>query len=138
MNKEEAHKTWDQYHEKILLRRIAEAKIINTQLEESSISAETDLALDFSFFTKQESGSKGLVEQLSENYEVNSFLKDEYWHIEVTSRPYAVNLNAEQHLDWVKFMHDVALFHGAIFSVWSLTDPKTKKQWSNENIDSGL
>ena len=134
MNEQEAQKTWDEYHERIKNRRIAQAKVINLELEKNAITSETDLILDFSFFTKDESGAKGIQKQLGENYEMSIIKDGEYWHINGTSRPYAVNLTTEQHLGWVEFMHDVALSYGGIFSTWSITEPKEKHVWSNENI----
>ena len=136
MNEQDAQKTWDEYHEKIKNRRLAEAKVINSELASHDITGETDLILDFSFFTKDESGAKGIQEQLSENYKISIREDGEYWHINGTSRPYAVNLTSEQHLGWVEFMHDVALSYSCIFSVWSITEPKTKQVWSNENIET--
>ena len=136
MDEKEAQKTWDEYHERIKNRRIAEAKIINTELKKNNISSDTDLVLDFSFFARDENGAKGIQKQLSENYDVTITKEDEYWHINGTSRPYAVNLTPEKHLGWVEFMHDVALSYGCIFSVWSITEPKENKIWSNEDIET--
>ena len=136
MNDDEVQKTWDEYHERIKARRISEAKAINIELEKNLITSETDLILDFTFFTKDEGGAKGLKNQLSENYELSTRKDGDSWIVDGTSRPYAVNLTSEQHLGWVEFMHDVALSHGCIFSVWSVTDAKTKRVWSSESIDS--
>jgi hypothetical protein len=136
MSEKDAQKTWDEYHERIKNRRLAEAKVINLELEKNHITSETDMVLDFSFFTQDEAGANGIKNQLSENYEMTISKKDEYWHINGTSRPYAVNLSAEQHLGWVEFMHDVALSYGCIFSVWSITEPTGKRVWSNENIET--
>ncbi|MDO3384964.1 hypothetical protein QWI17_03810 [Gilvimarinus sp. SDUM040013] len=136
MSEQDAQKTWDEYHERIKNRRLAEAKIINLELEKNDITSETDLVLDFSFFTQDEAGANGIKNQLGENYEMTISKKGEYWHINGTSRPYAVNLTTEQHLGWVEFMYDVALSYGCIFSVWSITEPKEKHVWSNENIET--
>ena len=136
MSEQDAQKTWDEYHERIKNRRLAQAKVINLELEKNAITSETDLALDFSFFTQDEAGANGIKNQLSENYEMTIIKKDEYWHINGTSRPYAVNLTTEQHLGWVEFMHDVALSYGCIFSTWSITEPKGNRVWSNENIET--
>ncbi len=136
MNEQEAQKTWDEYHDRIKNRRLAEAKVINLELEKHAITSETDLILDFSFFTQDESGAKDIQTQLSENYEMSIIKDGEYWHINGTSRPYAVNLTTEQHLGWVEFMQDVALSYGCIFSTWSITEPKAKHVWSNENIET--
>ncbi|PBO11753.1 hypothetical protein CI710_04595 [Aeromonas salmonicida] len=98
MDQEEAKKTWDEYHERIKMRRLAEAKIINAELGSNGITTETDLILDFNFFTQDKEGAKGIKEQLSENYEMSMYQDGEYWKISGTSRPYAVNLSTEQHL----------------------------------------
>ena len=136
MDEQEAQKTWDEYHERIKSRRLAEAKNINLELDKNAITSETDLVLDFSFFTQDEAGAKGIQKQLSENYAMSIKKDGEYWHINGTSRPYAVNLSTEQHLGWVEFMHDVALSYGCIFSTQSVTEPKENLVWSNENIET--
>lgn len=136
MNEQEAQKTWDEYHERIKNRRLAQAKVINSELERNAIRGDTDLILDFRFFTQDESGAKGIQSQLSENYEISISKDGEYWLIDGTSRPYAVNLTTEQHLGWVEFMHDIALSYGCIFSTWSITNPQNKHVWSNENIET--
>lgn len=136
MDQDEAKKTWDEYHERIKMRRLAEAKIINAELGSNGITTETDLILDFNFFTQDKEGAKGIKEQLSENYEMSMYQDGEYWKISGTSRPYAVNLSTEQHLGWVEFMHDVALSYSCIFSSWTVTEHKTKKSWSNESIET--
>lgn len=138
MSEQEAQKTWKEYHERIKNRRLAEAKVINLELERHNITNETDLILEFGFFTQDETGAKGIQKQLSQNYEMSIRKDGEYWHINGTSRPYAVNFTTEQHLDWVEFMHDVALSYGSIFSTWSITEPKNKQVWSNENIEPEL
>ena len=136
MNEEEAQKIWNEYHQRIQNRRLAEAEIINTQLNNSGVTQETDLILDFSFFTQKETGVAGLKTQLSENYEMSVRKDGEYWHINGTTRPYVVSFSNQQHYDWVKFMHDVALSNGATFSTWSVTEPKSGRVWSNENIET--
>ncbi len=135
MNEREAQKTWDEYHERIKNRRIAEAKIINSNLEKHNVTGEIELILDFRFFTKGEMGAKNIRDQLSENYRITIAKEDDYWFIDGTIRPYTVNLNTEQHLGWVEFMHDVALSHGCIFSTWSITDPKQNHVWSSKELD---
>jgi len=123
MKEQEAQKTWEEYHERI---------------KSHGITSEHDLVLDFSFFTQDEIGAKGIKTQLSENYEISISKEGEYWLIKGTTRPYAINLSQEQHIGWVKFMHDVALSYGCIFSTWTIIEPETKQAWSNENIETGL
>jgi hypothetical protein len=138
MKEQEAQKTWEEYHERIKNRRLAEAEVINSELKSHGITSEHDLVLDFSFFTQDEIGAKGIKTQLSENYEISISKEGEYWLIKGTTRPYAINLSQEQHIGWVKFMHDVALSYGCIFSTWTIIEPETKQAWSNENIETGL
>lgn len=136
MDEAEAQKVWDEYHTRIKNRRLAQAKVLNTQLEKAGINEETDLFLDFSFFTPDEAGAKGIQDQLSENYEMTIEKKDKYWHIYGTSKPYVLSLSTEQHLGWVEFMHDVALSYGCIFSTWTITNPVTNQSFSNEGIST--
>jgi hypothetical protein len=136
MSEEQAQKTWDEYHARIKSRRLAEVKIINEQLKNAGITSATDLILDFNFFTPKQSGAEGIKEQLSENYEMTIRQDGEYWHIDGTTSPYSITLSPEQHIGWVEFMHDVVLSYGCIFSVWTVTDPKTNKTWSNEKIQT--
>ena len=136
INEQEAQKIWDEYHERIKNRRIAQANVINSKLGEFGIDAESDLILDFTFFTQKEDGANGLKTQLSENYEMTITKEGEYWLIQGTTRPYVVSLTNQQHLGWVEFMHDVALSYGAIFSTWSITESQSGQVWSNENIET--
>jgi len=136
MYEQEAQKVWDEYHERIKNRRIAQAHVMNSELGDFGITAESDLILDFTFFTQKEDGSNGLKTQLSENYEMSIAKEGEYWHIQGTTRPYVVSFTNQQHLGWVEFMHDVALSYGAIFSTWSITEPKSGQAWSNKNTET--
>jgi hypothetical protein len=136
MNEQEAQVVWDEYHERIKNRRIAQAHVINSELVNFGITAESDLILDFTFFTQKEDGANGLKTQLSENYEISITKENEYWHIQGTTRPYVVSFTNQQHLGWVEFMHDVALSHGAIFSTWTITESKSGQVWSNKNIET--
>ena len=136
MTEEQAQKTWDEYHEKIKNRRLAQVKVINERLKDAGVTGDSDLVLDFKFFTPKQSGAEGIKEQLSENYEITIKQDGDYWNITGTTRPYSINLEPEQHVGWVEFMHDVALSYGCIFSVWTVTDVKTNKTWSNEKIET--
>jgi hypothetical protein len=136
MSEEQAQKTWDEYHDKIKNRRLAQVKVINEQLRVAGVTSDSDLVIDFSFFTPKQSGAEGIREQLSENYEMTINQDGDYWNIDGTTRPYSINLTLEQHVDWVEFMHDVALSYGCIFSVWTVTDVKTNNTWSNEKIET--
>ncbi|MET1255837.1 hypothetical protein [Aliikangiella maris] len=136
MSEEQAQKTWDEYHDRIKNRRLAQVKIINEQLKDAGVTSDSDLVLDFKFFTPKQSGAEGIKEQLSENYEMTISQEGDYWNINGTTRPYSINLDPEQHVGWVEFMHDVALSYGCIFSVWTVTDVKTNKTWSNEKIET--
>ena len=136
MSVQHVQKTWDEYHERIRNRRLAEAHFINLALQRNAITIDTDLVLDFGFFTQDEASAIGIRERLSENYKMSISKNGDYWRIKGTSRPYAVNLTAQQHLDWVVFMSSVALSYGCIFSSWSITDFKGENFWSNEDIET--
>lgn len=136
MTKQEAEKIWDEYHSRINNRRLSEAKVINDSLFTKEGMPEIDLVLDFEFFTLDKKGAIGLKNQLSENYEMSLEKKDDYWSILGTTKPYAVGVTAEKHLDWVQFMHDVALSYRCIFSTWKVTNFENGQSWSNENIET--
>jgi len=136
MSEEQAQEIWDEYHERIKNRRLAQVKVINERLKDAGITSDTALILDFEFFTPKESGAQGIKEQLSENYELSIKQDGDYWYISGTTRPYAITLSPEQHISWVEFMHDVALSYGCVFSVWTVTDANSEKSWSNKNIET--
>lgn len=136
MNAEDAQKVWNEYHNRIKARRLAEAKVINLELIKNSINSNADFFLDFVFFTKDEVGAKGIAKQLSENYEITIMKNGDHWLVNGTSRPYTVKLTTDQHLSWVEFMHDVALSYGCIFSTWKITEPKGNLVLSNEGIET--
>ncbi|MCP4161481.1 MAG: tetratricopeptide repeat protein [Deltaproteobacteria bacterium] len=138
MESGKAQTVWNEYHQKILNRRLVEVEIINEKLKAEGITSENQLIIDFHFFSKDKQGAEDLRKQLSENYEMSVECKDKYWLIKGTTRPYVINLEYSQHVDWVKFMHDVALSHNALFSTWVLTEAKLKKTWSNENIETNF
>ncbi len=136
MSEEQAQEVWNEYHERIKNRRLAQVNVLNEQLKNADVTNDTQLILDFEFFTPKESGAEAIKKQLSENYEISIQQDDDYWIISGTTRPYAITLSPEQHIGWVEFMHDVALSYGCIFSVWTITEPKSKQSWSNKNIET--
>lgn len=138
MDETEAQKVWDEYHKRIKNRRLAQAEVLKAQLEEAGVSEETELYLDFTFFTPDEAGAIGIQEQLSENYEMTVKKDDQYWLIYGTTKPHTITLSKEQHMSWVEFMHDVALSYGCVFSTWTITDPESKQSFSNESISTAF
>lgn len=138
MDQAQTEKIWDEYHQKVLRKRQAEAKAIVGKLKSLNIDSENALVIDATFFSNDETGVKGLENQLSENYEVETRKSDDYWYIEVTTRPYAIHLANSEIFDWVNFMHEVALSHRAIFSKWVLTERELNKVWTSEDIETGI
>ena len=138
MDQAQAEKIWDEYHQKVLNKRQAEANIIVSELKSLNINSDNPLVIDATFFSNDEAGVKGLESQLSENYEVTTKKSDDYWYIEITTRPYAIHLENSEIFDWVNFMHEVALSHRSIFSKWALTEPKLNKIWASEDIETGI
>jgi len=138
MDQETAQQIWDDYHDRIQKRRMAEAKEINSLLVSEGITPENPLYIDFTFFTSHKENAESLKAQLSENYEIKIRKSDDTWLIEGTTRPYVINLSPTQHVEWVEFIHSVALSYQAIFSNWVLTEPKLNKSWSSKHIDTGL
>lgn len=136
LDENDAQQVWNEYHHKLLNRRLAEVALINEQLDENDITSESNLILDFEFFSNREEGALNLKQQLSENYQMELRKGDGYWYVSGTTRPYAMNITFEQHKSWVEFMFDVGQSHGCIFSTWSVTDHSTKKVWSNENVET--
>ena len=138
MNKDEAYQIWEDYYKNIKNRRLAEAKIFTNTLANDGITSKSVLALDFVLFCKNHDNAKNLGNQLSENYTITLELdrNSNYWFIKGTTRPSGITLSADVHIDWVDFMCDVAQSYHGIFTQWSLTDPKSKKTWSNEEIET--
>jgi len=138
MNEDEAQKVWEEYHSRILSRRIYEAERIIQEIARHSDSEENDVILDFEFFSDLHGKPELLVKQLSENYEMSIGPKDEkgYTSITGTTRPYSIGLSAANIRDWVEFMHGVALSYGAIFSSWKLTLPTLEKTYKSETIET--
>lgn len=138
MNEEEAQQVWDEYNERIKNRRLAEADILISELEKNNINEATAVALDFTHFCHEKSDAEDIKNQLSENYTMSlEYNKDsEYWLIKGTSRPYGVTLSSKQHKAWVEFMLDVGKSYRCVFSTWSMTEPKSKKTYSNEEIET--
>ena len=138
MNEDEAQKVWEEYHSRILSRRLFEAEKIIQEIAKISNSEENDVILDFEFFSDLNGKPELLVEQLSENYEMSLGAKDEKGYISIsgTTRPYSYKFSAANIRDWVEFMHEVALSYGTIFSNWELTIPTLKKTYVSKTIET--
>ena len=138
---------WNRYHNEIKKRLIAEAKILNTKLDNSGLTNQVKFVFDFTFFcTGGEKDAIDLQKELNENYQAqvvkkgdawhkNSSSGSRYWYINATSRPNAVNLNAQQRISWVESMHEIAISHRCVFSAWTIRNNETNQVWSNENVD---
>ncbi len=138
MNEDEAQKIWEEYHSRVLSRRIYEAEEIIQDIAKNSDAEENEMILDFKFFSDLNGKPESLVKQLSENYEMSIGPKDEkgYTSIIGTTRPYSIELSAGNIRDWVEFMHGVALSYGAIFNSWKLTLPTIEKTYLSETIET--
>jgi hypothetical protein len=135
MEPEEAQKEWDEDYERIKNRHLAQAKIINAELEKNFISSYSDLFLDFTCFTKDEVKAKGIREKLFE-FSISIRKEDDYYFIDGSSQPHTINMTPQQHLDWIKYIHGVALKFGCIFVTWSIKYPEKNQVWTNENIET--
>jgi hypothetical protein len=125
------------YQEQISSRRLAEAKQLWTTMQRDGFTENTVDALDFTFFSNDKNGVENLVKALSENYtaETTNAHEEGYWLIKGTTRPYGNELNKEQSLGWVEFMVFLGFSNNAVFSTWSVYEPKSKTTWSSEEID---
>jgi hypothetical protein len=125
------------YQEQISNRRMAEAKQLWLQMQDDGFTETTIAALDFTFFSNDRNSVDSLVKALSENYSAEATPSNEegYWLIKGTTRPYGNEFNNEQWFGWVEFMVSLGFSNNAVFSTWSVYDPKSKKTWSSEEID---
>ncbi|WP_425614713.1 hypothetical protein NA78x_004588 [Anatilimnocola sp. NA78] len=135
---DDPQQVWTDYYARIRRRRIAEARILHSQMAADGVTGDTILSLDFLHFGPVEDDVRRLAKQLSENYATTVTARPDadYWNAEGTTRPDGVDrMSAEQWSDWVAFMCDVASSYGCVFSVWTLTDPMKQRSWTNESID---
>ncbi len=129
---------WTDYYARLRRRRIAEARILQSQMSADGVTDDTILALDFKHFGNVESDLRRLADQLSENYAmaVSPSTDTESWIALGTTRPGGIDgMNEERCTDWVGFMCDVANSYACVFSTWTLTDPVRQLSWTNESID---
>ena len=129
--KDEPQKTWQEYYAEKRKQRLKEGISLWQSLISAGVTQEAILALDFLHFSSSEDGAIRLAEQLSENYEISLSERDGYWYIEGTTRPYGIKLTEQEHMDWVKFMSDVAQSHGCVFSTWSIEAPELDKTFDS-------
>ena len=104
-------------------------------MEDSGVTSETVLALDFSHFASERTAAQALTDQLTENYtvQVSHDAASGYWFVNGTTRPSGITLEQQQHVDWVEFMTDVA--RSCVFASWTLEAPRLGKRFSSEDID---
>ena len=138
MSDEDPQKTWDEYYQQIRSRRMEEAKLLWSQMDEAGVTEEVVLALDFTYLSNVRDDADSLENQLSENYnvEVVSANQEDYLYIKGTTRPEGICLSKEQHLAWVEFMVDVGQSHACVFTNWTLESPALKMKFQSELIDA--
>lgn len=135
---EDSQQVWADYYARIRRRRIAETKILHSQMSADGVNDDTVLALDFLHSGPVERDVRSLAEQLSEHYSMNVALQadGDYWNAVGTTRPEGIDgMNLQRCVDWVTFMCDVANSYGCVFLTWRLTDPAREEFWTNETID---
>jgi hypothetical protein len=117
------------YQERISSSRLVEAKQLWSIIQQDGFTKTTVAALDFTFFSNDKDGVENLVKALSENYTVEATPADEngYWLIKGTSRPYGYEFGRDEWFGWVEFMISLGFSNNAVFSTWSVYDPKSKK-----------
>lgn len=125
------------YQEQTSSLRLTEAKRLWSIMQRDGFTETTVAALDFTFFSNDKNGAENLVKALSENYaaEISKAKEEGYWLIKGTTRPYGSEFNKEQWFGWVEFMVSLGFSNNAVFSTWSVFDPKSKKTWSTEEIE---
>ncbi len=138
MPDQDPQKIWAEYYQRIKIRRIEEAELLWSQMDDAGVSEETVLALDFLHFSNVREDAGSLANQLCENYnvEVVSASQEDYWNIKCTTRPEGICLSKEQHAAWVEFMADVAQSHACVFSTWSLEAPSLGRTFQSELLDT--
>ncbi|WP_196158776.1 hypothetical protein [Reinekea sp. G2M2-21] len=136
MTQDDPEKVWDDYYARKRAQRIEEVDVLTRNMQESGVTEDTVLALDFVHFSKSKEGAEALSNQLSENYEMKVAFEKDMYFIKGTTRPYGMNLSNEQHKAWVEFMADVAQSHNCVFSTWLIEAPSLKLKFSSEAVAS--
>jgi len=133
-------KLWDEYYSKIRRRRLAEAKILWSNMLIDGINENTELQMDFKHFCPIENDAINLAKQLSENYEMKtSFDKEQnMWFVYGTTRPYSTTVSQENFIKWIEFMADVANSYACVFTNWTIEAPKLDKIFKSEIIETGI
>jgi hypothetical protein len=138
MQTEDSEKTWNDYYQRKKNQRNSEALEIWRRMNNSGVTEETVLALDFEHFGSSKQNIENLAAQLSENYEIQVVPSNEEgcWLAKGTTRPYGITMNEQQLLGWAEFMSDVAQSYSCVFSTWSLESPKLGLHFHSEEIES--
>lgn len=137
---EDPQKTWSDYYEFVKERCVLEAETLWHHMQDSGITEDTVLALDFMHIAPNKDDADSLSAQLSENYtmKVSSAYEEGYWYIEGTTRPEGITINKEKLIAWVEFMTDVAHSYACVFSNWTYEAPSVSITFSSKDFDSGL
>jgi hypothetical protein len=126
------------YQEKISHRRTSEASILWNTMQKEGFTSSSIVALDFVYFSDTKADAERLAKVLSENYTASVVSTDraDYWLLKGSTRPYGKQLNAEEWRGWIDFMISVGFENNCVFSTWAVYEPKSKKTWSSENIET--
>ncbi len=126
------------YQEMISNRRNSEASILWKSMQSDGLTSSSVVILDFVYFSEKKDDADRLARELSKNYSVgvSSNTETGYWLIKGSTRPYGKQLTAEQWRGWIDFMVFAGFNNNCVFSTWSVYEPKTKKMWSSEAIET--
>lgn len=129
---------WQAYALRKRAERLAEAACVWSAFAGAGGGPDTVVAIDFVHLSPVAARAETLRAQLAENYavEMQSAAHD-YWLVKGTTRPYGANLTADSHVDWVRFMCDVAEGHGCVFSTWSIAAPGLGLVVNSEDFETG-
>jgi hypothetical protein len=135
---EDAQEVWAHYFERIRNRRVAEASEFWAIASADGLDENSNVALDFRFFAQQRDSLHALKSRLDESYQVtvSEVAADETYFLDGTTRPYGITLSRDKLLSWVAFMADLGRDHAVVFSTWKVADPKRKREWTSEEIET--
>jgi len=137
MNEDEAQKYWNEYYKKRKNERMSEASQMQIQMNQAGVTSATVLALDFVCFGRKQEDINELSSHLSGSYNMTTepTKEDDYFLLKGTTRPEGINLEPEQHMQWVDYIFDVVQSYSCVFTSWSLESPELKIQFNSEEFE---